>query len=87
MEAGMYALQPTIGEEKWQNQAEPHQVFQLVLSILHNNCQIPIKIIKHNLQVKAKPLLTQFQNNNNKSTPLSIPVFIDGSPWSIKTVL
>lgn len=59
MEAGMYAQQPTIGEGKWQNQEVPHQVFQLVLLILHYSCKIPLKITKQKLLLNSKKVNTQ----------------------------
>lgn len=52
MEAEMYAPRPTNGEEKWQNQVTPHQVYQKVLLELQNIEEVQLR--KRNTSYKQK---------------------------------
>lgn len=81
MEVGMYAQQPTIEEGKWQNPAMQHQVYQLVLSILHHNCTRSVKAMNTEIFENNPPGYKRNEYlGGKKEVPVYIPVFTEGSP-------
>ena len=62
MEVGMYAQLPTIEEEKWQSQAVPRQVYQLVLSELQYIAQIYLIKLNISGRVTTNKYQTSRQN-------------------------